>query len=134
MFMKKQDKSSGKKTFPASVLRDLQSAYRMLERASRAHPWLVLGTVNVIAPKSPSGSVLYTWTRKVRAKTVTVALSQKQAVAFRRAIAVNRRIEDALSRLREVSQAALRLSLPGVTKLRLNRSAGKGSKIVQKGA
>jgi len=131
--MKKQDKSFGKKTFPASVLRELQSAYRMLERASRAHPWLVLGTVNVIAPKSPSGSVLYTWTRKVRAKTVTVALSQKQAVAFRRAIAVNRRIEDALSRLREVSQTALRSSLPGVIKQRQIGQPARDRKSSKKG-
>ena len=130
--MKEQGKSSGKTTVPASVLRDLQSAYRMLERAIRARPWLMLGTVNVIVSKSPSGSVSYTWTRKVRAKTVTVALSQKQALAFRRAIAVNRRIEDALSRLREVSQTALRLSLPGVIKQRQIGQPARNLKSSQK--
>ena len=117
--MKRQDKSSGKTTYSAAVLRDLKAAYRTLDRAVRRQPWLVQGSVNVVAPKSPAASVTFTWTRKVRAKTTTVALSQKQAVAFRRAIAANRQIEEALSRLRQASQAALLTQVPGVTKQRL---------------
>ena len=118
--MKPQEKSLGKRRFSPSVLRDLQAAYRELDRALRQQPWLVQGSVNVVAPKSTAGSVTYTWTRKVRAKTVTAALSRKQAVAFREAMTANRQIEAALSRLRQVSQAALLAEVPGVTKRRLN--------------
>jgi hypothetical protein len=118
--MKPQDKSSGQTRFSAPVRRDVQTAYRALLRTVRRHPWLVQGSVNVVAPKSPSASVTYTWTRKVRAKTVTVALSRQQSVAFRKAVEANRRIEAALNRLRQVSQAALLAEVPGVTKRRLD--------------
>jgi hypothetical protein len=132
--MKRQDKSSGQPRFSAAVLRDLQGAYRTLARAVDRHPWLVQGSVNVVAPKSPSGSVTYTWTRKVRAKTVTVALSPRQSAAFRKAIEANRFIEAALSRLRQVSQAALLAELPGVARRRPNVSQRAETQTVPKGA
>ena len=116
--MKRQDKSSGKIRFSASVLRYLHAAYRDLDNRLRRQPWLVQGSVNVVAPKSPSASMTYTWTRKVRAKTITVALSHHQSTAFRQAIEANRRIEVALDRLRQVSQTALLAEVPGVTKRR----------------
>ena len=118
--MKRQGKSSDKTRFSASVRRDLQDACRALVRTVRQRPWLVQGSVNVVAPKSPSASVTYTWTRKVRAKTVTVALSRQQSVAFQKAVEANRQIEAALNRLRQVSQTALLAEVPGVTKRRLD--------------
>jgi len=132
--MKPQDKSSDKMRFSAAVRRDLQAAYRALLRTARRHPWLVQGSVNVVAPKSPAASVTYTWTRKVRAKTATVALSCQQAVAFRKAVQANRRIEAVLKRLRQVSQAALLAEVPGVTKRRLNVPQNAEAKSVPKGA
>ena len=115
------------------VLRDLQAAYRTLDRAAGRQPWLVQGSVNVVAPKSPEARVTYTWTRKVRAKTITVALSQKQAVAFRQAISANRQIEEALSRLRQVSQTALLAEVPGVTQRRSDGQKNTEAKSVLKG-
>jgi len=132
--MKPQDKSSGKTLFSAAVQRDLQAAYRALLRTVRRGPWLVQGSVNVVAPKSPSASVTYTWTRKVRAKTVTVALSRQQSVAFRKAVEANRRIEAALNRLHQVSQAALVAEVPGVTKRRLDVPQNAETKTVPKRA
>jgi hypothetical protein len=132
--MKPQAKSSGKKSFSPSALHALRAAYRELDRAIRRQPWLVHGSVNAVAPKTPAGSVTYTWTRKVRAKTVTVALSAEQADAFRRAIEVNRQIEAALSRLRDLSKTALLSELPGVTKRRLNTSQNADAKNVPKRA
>ena len=132
--MKRQDKSSGKKRLLASGLRDLQAAYRGLARVACRHPWLVQGSVNFVAPRSPTASVTYTWTRKVQAKTITVALSQKQAVAFRQAIEANRRIEEILARLRAVSQTALLMTLPGVSKRRSDLPKTGRAKIVPKGA
>ena len=134
MHMKPQGKSSGQKRFSPSVLRELQAAYRQLDRAARRQPWLVQGSVNVVAPKSPAASVTYTWTRKVRAKTVTVALSHEQSVAFRQAIEANRQIEAALSRLRELSQTALLAEVPGVPKRRLDVRPNAEAKTVPKGA
>ena len=132
--MKPQDKSSGQIRFSAAVRRDLQAAYRALLRTVRRHPWLVQGSVNEVAPKSPAASVTYTWTRKVRAKTVTVALSRQQSAAFRQASDANRRIEAALSRLRQISQAALLAEVPGVSKRRLDAPQNVGTKTVPNGA
>jgi hypothetical protein len=132
--MKPPDKSSSQTRLLAAARRDLQNAYRTLERAVGRQPWLVQGSVNVMAPRSPASSVTYTWTRKVRAKTVTVALSRQQAVAFRQAIQANRRIEEALSRLRQLSQTALLEEVPGVTKRRLDAPQNAGTETVPKGA
>ena len=132
--MKRQDKSSGKTRFSVFVLRDLQAAYRTLARAACREPWLLQGSVNIVAATSPSASVTYTWTRKVRGKTVTVALSRQQSVAFCQAIEANRRIEAALSRLREASQAALLSEVPGVSKRRLCAPKSANAKRVPKGA
>ncbi len=107
--------------------REVQAAYRTLDRLRRGHPWLAQGSVNEIAPKTPGDRVTYTWTRKVRAKTVTVALSKVQAAAFRRAILANRRVETALAHLRVASQDALLSSLSGAQKrhpARLETGAG----------
>ena len=130
--MKPQDKSSSQMRFSAAVRRDLQAAYRALLRTVRRYPWLVQGSVNVVAPKSPAASVTYTWTRKVRAKTATVALSRQQSVAFRKAVEANRQIEAALNRLRQVSQAALLAEVPGVTKRRLDVPQNAEAKSVPK--
>jgi hypothetical protein len=53
------------------------------------------------------------WTRKVKAKTVTVALSQQQAQAFRLAVAQHRRLEKLVDEMRALSQKILLESLPG---------------------
>ena len=132
--MKPQDQSSRNTRFSASVLRDLKTAYRALHRTVRRHPWLVQGSVNVVAPKSPSASVTYTWTRKVRAKTATVALSRQQSVAFRKAVEANRQIEAALNRLRQVSQAGLLAEIQGVTKRRSDVAQNTEAKSVPKRA
>jgi hypothetical protein len=132
--MKRQDKTCEQAHFSASVLRDLRSAYRQLEQAVGRQPWLAQGSVNVVAPKTPGGNVTYTWTRKVRAKTVTVALSEVQAKVFREALAANRDLEKALTRLREVSQAALMESLPGVSRHRADSARKQRTTTVPKGA
>jgi hypothetical protein len=132
--MKQQDKLSVQAHFSPSILRQLRAAYRRLEQAVSRQPWLVQGSVNVVAPKSPGGNDTYTWTRKVRAKTVTIALSKAQADAFREAIAANRRVEEALARLRQVTQTALLQSLPGVSRRRADLSRKQGAKTVPKRA
>jgi hypothetical protein len=116
--MKRQSSSSKKSDSSTSCLRELRGAYRVLARAADQHPWLLQGSVNEVKPKSSGANLTYTWTRKVKAKTVTVALSPEQAKAFRQAIAANRRIEKALARLRELSQNTLLAHIPGVPRRR----------------
>jgi len=132
--MKQQDKSSEHTHFPASRFRQLRGAYRRLEKLLAQQPWLVQGSVNVVAPKTPGGNTTYTWTRKVRAKTVTVALSEAQAEAFRAAIAANRQVEETLARLREVSQTALLEGVPGVSRRPANSARKRRPQPVPKGA
>jgi hypothetical protein len=132
--MNRQGKSSDKTSFSAAVRRDLQSAYQALVRTVNGRPWLVQGSVNIVAPKSPAASVTYTWTRKVRAKTVTVALSPEQAAAFRSAIEANRQIETSLAKLRELSHTALLAEVPGVTKRRLDGQKNAEAEKIPKGA
>jgi hypothetical protein len=132
--MKRQGKSSEQAHFSAPALRELRAAYRQMEKALGRQPWLVHGSVNVVASKTPGGNVTYTWTRKVLAKTVTVALSEAQAKAFRTAIAANREVEAILRRLREVSQTALLEGVPGVAKRRPNSAPKQRAKTVPKGA
>ena len=131
--MKRQAKSSEQAHFSASALRQLRAAYRRMGKALGRQPWLVQGSVNIVAPKTPGGNVTYTWTRKVRAKTVTVALSKAQAAAFRKAIAANRQVEEILARLREVSQTALLEGVPGVSRHRADSARKQRTKTVPKG-
>jgi hypothetical protein len=132
--MKQQEKTSEQAHFSSSALRQLRSAYRRMEKLLAQQPWLVQGSVNVVAPKTPGGNITYTWTRKVRAKTVTVALSEAQAEVFRAAIAANRQLEETLTQLREVSQTALLEGVPGVPRRRADSARQQGSKSVPKGA
>jgi hypothetical protein len=55
---------------------------------------------------------IWRWTRKVNAKTVTVALSHEQAQAFCGAIAQHRRLEKLIAEMRLLSQQILLESLP----------------------
>lgn len=46
----------------------------------------------------------YLWTRKIKGKTVTVALTDEQARIIRQAISRNRELEQCLDRLRSLSE------------------------------
>src|SRR5260370_42523014 len=63
--------------------------------------WLSEGSVGENHPRS------WRWTRKVRAKTVTVALSSAQAAAFGQAINNHRRLEKLVKEMRALSQPFL---------------------------
>jgi hypothetical protein len=108
-----------------SNLVELQARFESLRDSLAKAPWILQGSVNERPPppESPSARATYTWTRKVRGKTVTVALSPQQARAFQRAIAANRRLEKTLSAMRQISQKALTKSLPGVKKTRDTKKA-----------
>ena len=90
--------------------------YEKLQHQLQGLSWILNGSVMKIAPRSESGNTTYTWTRKIRAKTVTVALSREQYDAFRKAIEANRRLEKTLKKMRALSEKALLGTLPGVQK------------------
>ena len=104
---------------------ELKARYESLQQSLDEQPWILQGSVNERPPPpgSTSARATYTWTRKVRGKTVTVALSPQQARAFRRAIEANRRLEKTLAEMRQLSQKALTESLPGVKKVAPSKEA-----------
>ena len=69
--------------------------------------WLTEGSVTENHPGT------WRWTRKVMAKTVTVALAPDQAAAFRHAIDNHRRLEKLVQDMRALSQAYLLQSIAG---------------------
>jgi len=88
-----------------AVRREYQRLAMRLEKL----PLLAQGSVFQIDPPddAPRASTRYMWTRKVKAKTVTKALSKEQYEQLKAAIEANRRVEAALKRMREISQAAI---------------------------
>ena len=85
----------------------LRARFERCKQALAALDWLSEGSVSENHPGS------WRWTRKVKAKTVTVALSTAQAEAFRQAIANHRRLEKLIKEMRALSQAFLLRSIEG---------------------
>jgi hypothetical protein len=78
--------------------------------------WLSEGSVSEGHPGA------WRWTRKVKAKTVTVALSRAQAEAFRTAIATHRRLEELIREMRALSQTYLLETIEGPPRRRQRQS------------
>jgi hypothetical protein len=85
----------------------LHARFARCQAALQQLPWVSEGSLTA----SPAGH--WRWTRKVKAKTVTVALSAVQADAFREAIAQHRRLEKLIREMRALSQTYLLEILPG---------------------
>jgi hypothetical protein len=96
---------SDQKGLNAHARREYQRWAKRLEKL----PLLAQGSVFQIDPPTdaPRASTRYMWTRKVKAKTVTKALSKEQYEQLKAAIKANRQVEAALKRMREISQAAI---------------------------
>ena len=124
--MKTQEEKTSAPAFSAEKLQQMHRRYDRLQKELIDLPWLLQGTVVETPPKSATARATYTWTRKVRAKTVTVALSPEQAIAFRSAIAANRRLEKALKEMRVLSQNVLMDSLPRARKRSTPRAKQQG--------
>lgn len=93
-----------------------QSKYSELQTQLNDLQWILKGSVMKIAPRSATGNTTYTWTRKIRAKTVTLSLSYEQYRAVKKAIEANRRVEKTLKAMRKISEKTLMETLPGVQK------------------
>ena len=91
-------------------VRQLQKRYQELQSEIAQLGWIAQGS---LMHKEPNAWRL---TRKIKAKTLTTALSQAQASLFAQAITNHRRLEELLQQMREISQIVLLGSVPGVKK------------------
>jgi len=92
----------------------LTRGYRQLQRELAHIGYLSQGSVFERTP-SQQGS-RYVWTRKVRAKTVTVALSQEQYQWLRQAVLNQRQLEKIVARMQTLSRQVLFETIPGVAR------------------
>ena len=88
----------------------LERRFLALQKELAGLGWLTHGSVT---PNHPGN---WRWTTKVKAKTVTLALSQEQADLFREAIANLRKLDSLLHDMRAISQEVLLNSAPGTRK------------------
>ena len=92
---------------PAELSR-FERRYRRLKEELLELGWIAQGSV---LPQPPRAWRL---TRKVKAKTVSIALSERQVPLYKAAIADHRKLEAILHQMREISDCVLQQSVPGV--------------------
>ena len=90
----------------------LPPPYRQLQRQLAQLGYLSQGSVFERAPGQQGSR--YVWTRKVRAKTVTVALSQEQYNWLKQAVANQRELERVVEQMQKLSRQILFENVPGV--------------------
>jgi virulence-associated protein VapD len=88
--------------------------YRQLQRQLAQLGYLSQGSVFERGPGQQGSR--YVWTRKVRAKTVTVALSEPQYHWLKQAVNNQRQLEKILARMQKLSRQVLFETVPGVTR------------------
>ena len=86
--------------------------YRQLQRQLAQLGYVSQGSVFERAPGQQGSR--YVWTRKVRAKTVTVALSQEQYQWLKQAVANQRKLENLVAQMQTLSRQILFENVPGV--------------------
>jgi hypothetical protein len=89
-------------------------SYRRLQRRLAALGYLSQGSVFERRP-GQQGSP-FVWTRKVNAKTVTVALSREQYHWLRRAVANQRKLDQIVKQMQKLSRQILFETVPGVAR------------------
>lgn len=90
------------------------SSYRRLQRSLNALGYLSQGSVFERRPGQQGSR--FVWTRKVNAKTVTVALSQEQYFWLRRAVANQRKLDQIIKQMQTLSRQILFETIPGVSR------------------
>jgi hypothetical protein len=94
----------------ASAILLLERRYQALKEQLLQLGWIAQGSVN---PQPPHAWRL---TRKIKAKTVSLALTAEQASLYKEAIANHRTLENILGEMRAISEEMLQKSVPGVQK------------------
>ena len=91
-------------------LAEAQSRYKRLQTELTNIGWISEGYVQDRGPGA--GGPCYQWTRKVRGKTVSVALSKEQYVWFKTAIENWRNIQQTLKEMQQISRQVLFRTVP----------------------
>ena len=94
-----------------SPLASRHKAYARLRAQLAGIGWLSEGYVQ--NRRASGGSPSYAWTRKVKGKTVCVALSKEQYEWFKQAIVNWRTVQNILRQMQRLSRKELFQSLPG---------------------
>ena len=105
--MKDQKNREKEPTISDAKVAALRGRFERCKEEIRGLDWLSEGSVSENHPST------WRWTRKVKAKTVTVALSGAQAEAFTKAIANHRRLEALIHEMRALSQQYLLEAVAG---------------------
>jgi len=92
----------------------LRRDYRQLQRQMARIGYLSQGSVFERAPGQQGSR--YVWTRKVRAKTITVALSQEQYQWLKQAVLNQRQLDKIVARMQRLSRQVLFETVPGVVR------------------
>ena len=92
----------------------LPQQYRQLQRQLSHLGYISQGSVFERAPGQQGSR--YVWTRKVRARTVTVALSQEQYLWLRQAVANQRKLQRLVEQMQTLSRQVLFDTVPGVVR------------------
>src|SRR5437870_6972047 len=96
--------TKAKESSPPS-LAQCEAQYRQYRQSLAAVSWISEGYVQDRGPGA--GGPCYQWTRKVRGKTVSVALSREQYEWLREAIAQWRHLQATLRRMQRLSRQVL---------------------------
>jgi len=94
--------------FPS--LAQCESQYQQYRQSLSAVGWISEGYVQDRGPGA--GGPCYQWTRKVRGKTVSVALSQEQYLWLRDAIQNWRQVQETLRQMQRLSRQVLFNTVP----------------------
>jgi len=93
-----------------SQLRSWQNQYQRLRRPLAEVGWISEGYVQNRGPGA--GGPCYQWTRKVRGKTISVALSSEQFAWLKEAIANWRKLQKTLKPMQRLSRQVLFATVP----------------------
>ena len=91
-------------------LAQIESEYARLRARLARLGWISQGYVQDRGPGA--GGPCYQWTRKVKAKTVSVALSREQYEALKQAIENWREMQETLQRMQALSRVVIFATLP----------------------
>lgn len=95
---------------PSISLAQFEAQYRQYRQRLAAVGWISEGYVQDRGPGA--GGPCYQWTRKVRGKTVSVALSREQYEWLRDAIQNWRQVQDTLRLMQRLSRQVLFSTVP----------------------
>ena len=94
----------------SSELAHWEAQYERLRRRLAQSGWMSEGYVQDRGPGA--GGPCYQWTRKVKGKTVSVALSREQYEWLRKAIEQWRRVQSILREMQQLSRQVLFTTVP----------------------